>query len=440
MNTLEDLRATLHAHADSLGDEVGPARSASVHERVRVVRRRRRAAVAGAMAAVVAVVGGVAMLPGAKKPGPAANRELAGHLAPATLDSLGYRYAFTTGVEDQGTVTLDLPASDRPRLVTWAASGGSLQLSSRDLDLDGDQVMGGTAPAAAADFSDFLLVHPGERGRLRAGSTGGEVALAVYDLVAPAPGFTKDGLTFRQELPDGRLLGAAIGDRGQSEVSLSFTLPDDVIGLDFFCAGSERPGPDLSPWGVVLVNGETTGDASTCAGPEGAYDIGNGGRYVTQGLKIGDRVYSAGDTVTLSVRLVADERSLEPITDPAARLGVAVYRRSGTGLAETMERDGHTYVRSSSVSGSLVDGRVLAVAPDSPWPVIPYLTVRTSSTTEWSVRNGDDYAERLGLDSGLVGMSLRSMQPWQGRELTVRLVRGEEPSGRIRLSFYERVD
>jgi hypothetical protein len=44
----------------------------------------------GAVAAVVAMVGGVGMLPRLREPDAAAQRHVAGQVAPVTLDSLGY--------------------------------------------------------------------------------------------------------------------------------------------------------------------------------------------------------------------------------------------------------------------------------------------------------------------------------------------------------------
>lgn len=58
MNTIEDLRATLHHHATDLPDEADHIRSAAVHQRVRVARQRRRTAVAGGIAAIVALTVG----------------------------------------------------------------------------------------------------------------------------------------------------------------------------------------------------------------------------------------------------------------------------------------------------------------------------------------------------------------------------------------------
>lgn len=59
MSTLNELRATLEEHAESIHDTEGVTRAASVRQRARVVRRRRVAAVAAA--AAVVVVAGVAV-------------------------------------------------------------------------------------------------------------------------------------------------------------------------------------------------------------------------------------------------------------------------------------------------------------------------------------------------------------------------------------------
>ena len=179
MNTNTPLRNVLEDHAHDVhgiptGDRLG-----QVHGRIRGVRRRRRAGVAAVAAAAIAVVGVVALAPRNQEVAPT-NRDLAGHTAPKTIDSLGSRFEFAQAVEGDRRVQLKLPESDQPRLVTWAGTDGSVQLTGLiDLDRDGK---GLDLVTSTKDFYDYHFVPPGEPLDVTVASDKGQVALAVYDL------------------------------------------------------------------------------------------------------------------------------------------------------------------------------------------------------------------------------------------------------------------
>ncbi len=223
MNTLNDLRSTLDAHAADIHDDASRARVLAVHGRARAVRRRRAVAVAAAVAVVAAVAVTPRML-GDAEPAPV-ERELIGKVAPATVTSLGYTYDFIEGVEDD---RIKLDASDEPRLLTWAVAGGPEDVLVDSRYSEGEVWSDGT------DFDDFLVIHPGESGPWQIRRSGGaEVALAVYELTDARPaGYTVDGITFREQIGPETLVDAVIGEVGDTEHHLGH---HDARGRDPDC-------------------------------------------------------------------------------------------------------------------------------------------------------------------------------------------------------------
>jgi hypothetical protein len=126
------------------------------------------------------------------------------------------------------------------------------------------------------------VVAPGEKGTLTAAVEAGLAGLVVYDLTEPADGVTEDGLTFRQSMPGVELHQAVIGDLGETELTMSVTLPTGVIGIDLYRVATDQgKGIDRDYWGTWNIDG-SGGSGSTCgdANDDGRdYDIGSGGVY-----------------------------------------------------------------------------------------------------------------------------------------------------------------
>ena len=332
------LHDVLEQHSSDIHDLPAAERLTSIHRRVRVVRRRRRAGLAGAAAAVIAAAGAAIWLPSLERLDPAAARDLAGHAAPETMESLGYTYAFEEGVEGDGEVTLELPRSDEPRLISWASSEnhGTISLPT---DLDGD----GSGPDSlgmatrTGGFDRYEWVYPGAEGTITAQGPG-EVAIAVYTRTdAAPPGVTKDGVTFRDDLDGNRLIDAAIGDAGQGELVLQVPVPERELKVHHFCYGVPA-GYQMN----VSINGELT-MFGACDDPKPS----DGGAE-SSGVN-----YAAGTSVTVRMWLTeGDGEDNHPTPDavdiPGVHLGLGLYEAAparatvGTwSLPEVMEYAGH---------------------------------------------------------------------------------------------------
>ncbi|MEZ5193117.1 MAG: hypothetical protein R2734_11760 [Nocardioides sp.] len=340
MTTLDSLRAELEARAatsDGGGD--APARAVAVRQRIAGIRRRRRATLAGGVVtALVVAAGGLGLLrPAGPEP---ASRVLAGATAPATFVSAGYTYVFDHGVESRGDdrLVLELDASDQPRLVSWTAG------SQATLRVPGDS-WNSTGLALPSRFADFEWVPPGWAARyVLKDATAQPMAFAVYAVSGTPPaGYTKDGITFRDDIDGSRLLAARLGDVGQTEVTTQVVIPSGQFGQAFLCESGVR-----DAWVVYTLDDRVIG-GSDCGGHDDVYDRfdpGAGGQFFARPhIKVGTRVFRPGDVVTLGVRLQRGRTDPTPVVDPTARLGVAGYahRRAETvrHLAPGLRAGGH---------------------------------------------------------------------------------------------------
>lgn len=347
MNTIDDLRATLAGHAE-LHDDHLTDRVRAVNGRVRTVRRR-RAAVAGGTAAVVlaGVVGGVAIV---NRPDPANDNLLAGAPVPETLASTGHTFEFVDGYESEPgeeTVTVTLPKSDAPRLVSWATEGDDQAV----LVKDGSQRFESSRP----DFTDYVLVYNGEHRKITVtGHTA--VGLAVYELSGAHPdGYTAQGVTFRQDIAGSSLLGAVIGEPGDNEVSVDVTLDEGKPTWSELCdlRPDATPNRIEDPEAYISLSADGH-DLSTISCGYGELtdpmlDPGAGGGSLVGPFRLGGRTYEAGDEVTFSARLTDEDGNL--ISEPGAVIGLGIYDAPRSGVVEvggvkvdeTVEWGGHVW-------------------------------------------------------------------------------------------------
>jgi hypothetical protein len=388
MNTLQDLRSTLDAHAASVHDHAALARSSAVHGRARAIRRRRFAAVAATVAVVALAATTVPLLSRGSAPVPA-DRQLIGKVAPATLTSLGYTYDFENGVEGgEKHATIRLRASAEPRLVTWAsdaadvgilATAGALHLRS-----------------SATDFDDFVYVAPGESGRWTIRAGGAAAAIAVYELADEAPeGITVEGITFRQQVGDEELIDAVIGEAGQSDLTFQVALPAGGLRVAELCAGV----PDGF---VANVEVDQRGVASSGGCGDDTFDPGSGSASWYDAGDLGE----PGTVVTVRT-WVSRLHDGEPVALDDVRLGLAAYSLAppvttvaGWRVPDVVEHDGHRWGFVGSNSSD-VGARRLVVRRDWDEPTLLVSHVRGIRQWGGEVMVGDGVTSGGGAFSGV---------------------------------------
>jgi hypothetical protein len=447
----DELRNLLHQHGDDVRDAGAPARITAVHQRVRAVRRRRVAVTgAGAVAAVAAIALAVVPNLSQQDPGPAhAPHELAGFAVPDTETAIGYTFEYARGVEKPaaaGSLRLTLPASDEPRLVKWASSASDddrpvrVAVSSTEHDLE----------RASGDFDGYEYLEPGVRHRValeQVSPTEGELlALAVYELSDQRPdGVAGQGISFRAEQLDDRLVSAVIGEPGQAEVTTQIVVPDSDVRVTEVCFGPDGGLPsDYMAW--LLLDGKPLW-GSSCSERE-EFDVGTDGSVVSDAFR--RMGIEPGDTVELAVRLVDKYADGDgPLVSGADLvLAVAAYEQGGAvvGAAgwdfpQRYEHDGHVWSLASvdeSVPGSRV--HTAEVGPRD-HPVL-LVTGWTGVANRGRVLHSVDGEEAgiTGHSTGAVGGSWRAqtvLEPGRRHESRLEVRRGVTDQTRLAIGFYE---
>ncbi len=173
MSTIDELRATLESHAAALPDHDAHARSGSVHQRVRAVRRRRLAgaslAAAGVATAVVLAVasgphgGGAAPQPagpGPSHPTPSADAAPAPSYPPQLVPG-GRLVGSFVGEAGQAVLRFEVPAKGPTKLWSiYCAPAGSGWFK---VSFNGDERMfgqcgtaSGTPSSGWSSFDDLV--------------------------------------------------------------------------------------------------------------------------------------------------------------------------------------------------------------------------------------------------------------------------------------------
>ena len=431
MTGINELRQALNDQAADVSDHAVATRSGEIRERVRVVRRRRRSAVAGSAAAVVAVVAGVALLPDGSQDleRPEVANTIVGVAPPQEFTSLGYTYTLQRGVEgDTDTTVLDLAASGEPRLVSWATEGVDDTVTVTD-DVSDERLVYRTA-----DFSEFVIIPGGEPARVEVTSVdGSRVGLAAYavDLDSPPPGVSKDGITFRDEVADQRLLAAEIGDLGDTDLTLETTSRGPQTGTAVFCAGAPRGAFLQVERGDAQYIGEEVCDGRTPID-------------VTSGVTSPTR---AGRPWTVRIFLTDGEDG--PVIDAAgARIGVAAYdvpRVVDTGAFEAssalIEYRGHLYRRVEVLEVPLGRQAEQVRLPETETPMLVFANAKArSGITRFTLR-GEMKSQSFGLAASGGGVSGVGLGLFSGPDAMVVVKReGTEANDRAAIVTYERID
>ncbi|HEX6149006.1 hypothetical protein [Nocardioides sp.] len=332
-NTLHDLRETLDRHAADVHDETAAARVAAVAGRARVVRRRRAAGVGAAAVLAAAAALAVPTLTSDRTPQPA-NRTVLGSAAPESLTSLGWTYHFAGSAEDtdQDRLRFGIERRQAPQLLTWTTAGEDQRVVVRTDD--GERTVSG-----AADFTDFVWLRPGYEGDVTVRAEGPGVGIALYQLGDERPeGITVDGITFRQQVADQTLIDGVIGDVGDTDVSLEFTVPDGGLRISELCTGVPTGywvNVEVEDRGPLSIGGcSETPPIDAGSADATSYDPGD---------------FPAGEKVT--ARTWVSRRVEGPAVElPGARLGVAAYvvaepagRVAGHDAPTLVEYDGHLW-------------------------------------------------------------------------------------------------
>ena len=360
MSTLDELRRTMDQHADDIHDDAVHVRALAVRRRGQQVRRQRRVGAGIATVAAAAAVVAVVALPAGHTPQPA-DRTLLGMQAPGSLESLGYTYDFSHGiVGDADRAVVRLAASDQPRLLTWADKGvGTIRVHTAD-----DRVI-----ASHGDFQDFTAIPPGQSGTWTI--TGTHTAAAIYTLDATRPpdGATKAGITFRQSVQDRDLVGAQIGDLGETSLRSSMRLPAGRIAFASFCTGG-----DQRTWVHAELKDGSGSFGANCTSP--VFDPGGNA----------ESEFAWKHDSTTQVRVWATEGENGPVVDdPDLRLGFGVYSMgkdtvdvAGFEVDQQVEYDGHVWSIPLPVESRPGDRVLRTSGPDLG---VQYLVVATFSHT-----------------------------------------------------------
>lgn len=430
MTSIEELKDTLAARGQGLRDEHLAERAAAVHGRVRTVQRRRQGGLAAAAAlAVVGVVAGAGLiaLPRDAEPDVTA-RALAGRVAPAKIVADGFTYDFDRGIQGTGELSLSVAATDQPRLVTWGSS--AVDRLTVVLPAPGDSDPGSAVEHSVpgGSFGDYEFIPPGVGldVTLREAERGGRLGLALYTLsTTPPAGVSKAGITYREQVTGGQLLGAAIGDEGQDRVTFEITVPT-TGGLRFadFCSSEAATGF------LQILAGETTVGGGTCSGFVVGVDPGGAGGatyYLTDGAPSS---LVRGETVTMTARVQRgpkDERP--PLEAFTGRIGLGVYHQATEAsdmLPAQVSANGHVWNRVTVRTGTLGDGGVQVPAhPDTRLQVL--VEVATTNATERPVMvslDGTTVTGFGGAEPGLSGISGPTLWPGEGGRVSV----GSEPA------------
>lgn len=433
MNTVDDLRTTLRAHADATEVDTTTVRAKGIHDRIRTVQRRRRSATIALAAVAVVAAGSMALLPRDQQISP--SDQVGGHEAPPSMISLGSTYTFAQGVAGDDRARLELKASTHDRLLSWASGAGDARLELPfTIGSDNETTING----GSGDFDDFHLIPAGTEGPVIVTGTG-SMALGVYDLSEPAPGVGDADARFRDEVAGSPLLAAAIGDQGQRQIDLTFTMPEGRIRVVSRCSTTTE---DRYFTIDVAGAGLTSEDCQSDGGLSG--DLSEGGWVTTSELRSADgsRI-GPGDEVSLRASVVDGLQDGIAADLGDGRIAVAVYAESPAAervgsydLSRLVERDGHLWRLRTVQRGGVGAFSFIAEVSAEDHPVLTYIVADRVSGRVRTVLDGKDVGGLMGSGGAQDGPIV-----WPGDNPEVGVVATRNnPRAILAIAEYERVD
>lgn len=309
MNTIEDLRTALAAHADQAGEPVA-LRGGTLHRRIRRIRTQRRGVVAAVAAAVVLAAGLVGLMPNLGRL-PAAG-------LPGEVKALHFTYelADTEMLEvsdDRHQIEVPTPSDDGYWGVVVRGTGlgsGTATVFVEDepvVRIKGDE-RSGLHP---------ITVGAGEQITVRVTDApgGGEVALGIYERTSAIErdALSRGTLVFPGTYGGARLLGGEFGDPDDTVVSHSFHADGRPIVVAPVC---------LDPTGTFEVSYQIDGQEVGGGGcSDDSLDLSAPDLAISQ-LWQPDQLLSPGRH---RVKLVAARRDGSTNPPGDVHLGIAVY-------------------------------------------------------------------------------------------------------------------
>lgn len=348
MNTIDDLRTTLAAHADQAGDPVA-VRSGSVHQRIRQVRTRRRGSVAALAVVVAAVVGAaVIVLPGADLVAPAA--------LPRQVSVHGFEYRLVDDVAGNGDGAgggeTDFPAGPHAVVVTGEGLGDGVVTVAVDgvplVRIHGD----GTSRAVPVEGSTNSVVSTWVSGAPEGQEH--NVTVGIYDRTGAVPeGISDRGVIFREHIGERTMLAGVIAEEGRPEAKFEFEGDMDDIVIPMVCYA------DTGGWLHLEIDGRFVAGAD-CLGEDDyehiSEDAGAGGLSFPDGV---DGIGPGRHEVRVFTS--RDSKTREPESLSGALFGAAAYRQGSTseplpGLEEENVFEGYGIVWQNDVSDPIPAG------------------------------------------------------------------------------------
>ena len=436
MNTVDDLRTTLRAHAAAAEVDTTPSRSTGIDNRIRAVQRRRKSAtlaLAGLAAVTVVAAGSLALLPRDQQLSPSGR--VGDHEAPPSMISLGSTYSLARGVAGDGRARLELQASSHDRLLWWASGAGDARL---ELPFNLGSADETTINGGRGDFDDFHLIPAGTEGPVIVTGTG-SMALGVYELSAPAPGIGDADAFFREEVAGSPLLAGAIGDPGQRQLDLTFTVPEGRIRVVSWCSTTTADRFLTVDVADARLSSE---DCQSDGGLSG--DLSGGGSVTPNQLRSADgSLVGPGDELSLRAS-VADGLYNGGAADlGGGRIAVAVYadgpaaeRVGRYDLSRLIERDGHLWrLRTVHRGGAGASSFAAEIsAPDR--PVLTHLIADRVSGRVRTLLDGEAVGPPMGSGGAHDGPIVR---PGERHEVGVTTSK-DNPRSLLAIAEYERVD
>lgn len=427
MSTLQDLRSTLDAHAAEVTDTVTADRVAAVTSRARVVRRRRAAGLVVAAALAVGAVGVLSLLPGERATAPSK----APGDAPVTMTSLGWSYRVYGLVQDDGgRVSTELEASDFPRLVSWATTGGDQAVEVR--------MTGGERWASdAVDYGDFVWVPPGFSGQVTmTGPDGLELALYELSHTSYPAGVGAGVETLREDVAGYDQVGAAVGEPGQASVEVPLDTGPGELQIAYACPGLPERGYVVHV-GVVGQQGSLSSEGACSYGggfdPGGSTNVGMPGRW--------------GPGAALRIWVTREGAPLSDGEVPDLRLSLAAYayedeplELAGNQFPQRLEYGGKVFQVVDSLETGPGELPRLAVPEDGDYVVSSWMAA--SPSTPYSVGIGGTNDDRTTLSSGIEGSGNGAQLVRPGAD-EVRIIVGGgyvEDVDKAALVLYRRVE